>query len=210
MEDQIEKTYVASFYNSNATEFSQTRRKPWIVTKRFVEENTSVNSLVLDNGCGNGRGMVCKMVGLDSSLNLLEHASSKSSHGLINGTGLLLPFSDDSFDLVLSVAVIHHFCTAERREIALREMFRVMKSKSKAFVSVWAESVKTLKKAFRADEVCSRKNDVLVSWKGDKCNARYYHLFEDDELDILVKKVGFLVIRSWLECENYYIVVEKP
>ena len=40
---------------------------------------------------------------------------------------LSLPFRDSSIDAVLSIAVIHHIATAERRVHALRELSRVLR-----------------------------------------------------------------------------------
>ena len=40
---------------------------------------------------------------------------------------LSLPFRDSSIDAVLSIAVIHHIATAERRVHALRELSRLLR-----------------------------------------------------------------------------------
>ena len=51
---------------------------------------------------------------------------------------LSLPFRDESLDAVLSVAVIHHIATAERRVRALRELARDIRVGGKVMISVWA------------------------------------------------------------------------
>lgn len=51
---------------------------------------------------------------------------------------LALPYRDDSFDAVLSVAVVHHFATTERRVNALRELARVLRIGGRLLISVWA------------------------------------------------------------------------
>jgi ubiquinone/menaquinone biosynthesis C-methylase UbiE len=51
---------------------------------------------------------------------------------------LNLPFRDESLDAVLSVAVIHHVATAERRVRALRELARVVRVGGRVMISVWA------------------------------------------------------------------------
>lgn len=51
---------------------------------------------------------------------------------------LALPFRDDTFDAVLSVAVVHHFATTERRVGALRELARVLRIGGRLIISVWA------------------------------------------------------------------------
>ena len=40
---------------------------------------------------------------------------------------MALPYKDDSFDAVLSIAVIHHIATTERRVRALRELARILR-----------------------------------------------------------------------------------
>lgn len=51
---------------------------------------------------------------------------------------LALPFRDESFDAVLSIAVVHHFATTDRRVQALRELARVLRIGGKLIISVWA------------------------------------------------------------------------
>lgn len=51
---------------------------------------------------------------------------------------LALPFRDESFDAVLSIAVVHHFATTERRVGALRELARVLRIGGRLVISVWA------------------------------------------------------------------------
>lgn len=51
---------------------------------------------------------------------------------------LALPFRDESFDAVVSMAVVHHFATAERRARAVRELARVLRIGGRLVISVWA------------------------------------------------------------------------
>lgn len=51
---------------------------------------------------------------------------------------LALPFRDECFDAGLSIAVIHHFATTERRVAALKELARVLRIGGRLMVSVWA------------------------------------------------------------------------
>jgi len=54
------------------------------------------------------------------------------------GDNLALPFRDDCFDAVMSVAVVHHFATTDRRVAALRELARVLRIGGKLVITVWA------------------------------------------------------------------------
>eukprot|EP00866_Antonospora_locustae_P000864 jgi/Antlo1/864/1975 len=208
MEENIEIKYVASFYNRNAAEFGRTRRKPWPVVDAFIKKNASSSALILDNGCGNGRSMTCSMVGVDISLGLLQQACAKNPHGLVHGNSLKLPFIDGCFDLVLSVAVIHHFCTEKRRIAAVREIARVMARGGRVLVCVWSDCIIEKKKVFQSRElVCS--GDVFISWGGCRDNRRYYHLFHAQELADLVSMSGLVIMESGQDGENFYVIAEK-
>jgi SAM-dependent methyltransferase len=51
---------------------------------------------------------------------------------------LELPFRDESFDAVLSLAVVHHFATTERRVSAIRELARILRIGGRVIITVWA------------------------------------------------------------------------
>lgn len=51
---------------------------------------------------------------------------------------LALPFRDESLDAVVSIAVVHHFATTDRRICALRELARVLRIGGRIIISVWA------------------------------------------------------------------------
>lgn len=68
---------------------------------------------------------------------------------------LTLPFRDESLDAVLSIAVVHHLATTERRVCALRELARVLRIGGRLIISVWA-----MEQTHRKFE----SQDVLVPW----------------------------------------------
>ena len=51
---------------------------------------------------------------------------------------LSLPYKDDSFDAVMSIAVIHHIATTERRVRAIRELARILRVGGRIIISVWS------------------------------------------------------------------------
>ncbi len=86
---------------------------------------------VIDVGCGPGhilrelRGHVCEIVGLDISYLMLEMAKQQAPEAeVVHGLAEEIPFPDNSFDLVLSRAAIHHVRDARA---AFREMARICK-----------------------------------------------------------------------------------
>ncbi|XP_031195408.1 probable tRNA methyltransferase 9B isoform X2 [Mastomys coucha] len=74
---------------------------------------------------------------------------------------LNLPFRDQGFDAIISIGVIHHFSTKERRIRAIKEMARVLAPGGQLMIYVWAMEQKN-----RHFE----KQDVLVPWNRALCS----------------------------------------
>lgn len=86
----------------------------------------------LDVGCGTGvlaarlAEAGYEMAGVDPSEGMLEVLRARTpAIRAVQASGTDLPFGDDSFDLVLSVAVMHHIAEPEDVRQALAEMVRV-------------------------------------------------------------------------------------
>ncbi|MFN8112034.1 MAG: class I SAM-dependent methyltransferase [Solirubrobacterales bacterium] len=86
----------------------------------------------LDVGCGTGvlaarlarRGF--SMTGIDPSAGMLEvMAAEHPEVDAVRGSGDALPFEDDGFDLVLTVAALHHIAEPAAVRATLAEMVRV-------------------------------------------------------------------------------------
>ncbi len=100
---------------------------------RFVLEHCG-RGRALDVGCGTGTlarrlsAAGYEMVGVDPSEGMLR-VLRESGGGVeaVHGSGTALPFPDDSFDVVLSVATMHHIAEAATVRQTLFEMVRVAK-----------------------------------------------------------------------------------
>jgi SAM-dependent methyltransferase len=86
----------------------------------------------LDVGCGTGvlaarlADAGYEMVGVDPSEGMLEVMRRRSpALTAVAASGTALPFEDDSFDLVLTVAVMHHIAEPAAVRQTLAEMVRV-------------------------------------------------------------------------------------
>jgi ubiquinone/menaquinone biosynthesis C-methylase UbiE len=95
----------------------------------------------LDVGCGTGvlaeRLAVAgyQMVGVDPSAGMLEMLEARTPLvRAVQASGTSLPFDDDSFDLVLTVATMHHIADPEDVRQTLAEMVRVVKPSGRVLV----------------------------------------------------------------------------
>lgn len=96
----------------------------------------------LDVGCGTGTlaqrlaDAGYGMTGVDPSEGMLKILRQRApSVRAVQGSGSSLPFDDDSFDLVITVAVMHHIADGDDVGRTLAEMVRV--SKPGGRVLVW-------------------------------------------------------------------------
>ena len=197
-----------SVYNNFAQEFSSTRQYLWDDLKPLAKY-TRDGDKVLDLCCGNGRlyqlfdGMSIHYIGLDQSEELIKRAWEKFP-GVDFSVGDMreLPFPDDSYDVIYSIAAFHHLANAEDRLKVLAEMRRVLKPGGRLVMTNWnllgkwgSEQVEKGKyKRFEKDFTVPYKNP-----EGKGLGERFYHAFDLDELESLFAEAKFD-----LE-ENYYI-----
>lgn len=88
-------------------------------------------SKILDLGCGTAnlstQLLECipvDMIGIDKSLQMLEKASKKSLQVVCGDADhFILPFKDNSFDIVIGAFVMHHITN---RMALIRECFRIL------------------------------------------------------------------------------------
>lgn len=114
----MEKENVHEVYEHIADHFSGTRYKGWPLVDDFLN-NLPLGSLVADVGCGNGKYLHVNSkniaaIGCDRSTQLIGICGARGLEAFVCD-GLTVPFRSASFDAVISVAVIHHFSTPERR-----------------------------------------------------------------------------------------------
>jgi SAM-dependent methyltransferase len=107
---------------------------------RFVLEHCP-GGRGLDVGCGTGvlaarlARSGYQMTGIDPSEGMLEILRERApAVQAVRASGTDLPFGDDSFDVVLSVATMHHIADPDDVRVTLAEMVRVAKPSSRILV----------------------------------------------------------------------------
>uniref|UniRef100_A0A2H1WYY5 SFRICE_021558 n=2 Tax=Spodoptera frugiperda TaxID=7108 RepID=A0A2H1WYY5_SPOFR len=136
----LERAYVHDVYEQAGDDGDESSRAPAPGVQAFLSE-LEPGSLVCDVGCGNGKYLSVNpsvyTVGGDRCTRLTTQARHHNNE-VVACDNLCLPFRDESFDAVLSIAVVHHFATVERRAMALRELARVTRIGGRLLLTVWA------------------------------------------------------------------------
>ncbi|XP_062983165.1 alkylated DNA repair protein alkB homolog 8 isoform X2 [Elgaria multicarinata webbii] len=165
---KIEGKYVHEVYEEIAMHFSSTRHSPWPRVVEFLRA-LPCGSVVADVGCGNGKYLgVSKdlyMFGCDRSKALVDISGEKGFQAFVCDA-LSVPVRSGSCDACISIAVIHHFSTVERRLATLRELVRLLRPGGRALVYVWAmeqEYNKQKSKYLKAKRASNGKVEEMVS-----------------------------------------------
>lgn len=213
-------------YNRIAEQFSRSREFVW-EELNYLAKYAEDGDKVLDIGCGNGRllqifkNKKIDYTGIDSSEKLIVIAKEKhSSVKFLTADALNLPFEDNSFDKVFSIAVLHHIPSKELRLKFLEEAKRVLKPNGLLVLTAWYfwrewHAWQSLigsftPKLFRLSKLDFK--DIWEPWKRMRID-RYYHCFTINELKHLVEKAGFTVreigILQKAGRRNIYLVAGK-
>lgn len=131
---------------------------------------------------------------------------------------LTLPHQNERFDFGISIAVIHHLSSRDRRVEAIKEIVRVLKKPyggsgaGQALLFVWALEQKNSRRGWdRGDD-----QDVLVPWVlkqqafggESKTFQRYYHLYEHGEIEKEAESAGANAVESGYDRDNWWVVIE--
>jgi SAM-dependent methyltransferase len=201
-------------YSSFATEFSNTRIRPWPCVERFLSILPAGCS-VLDAGCGNGRNLqaavdagypaagfdicpefitMCRTKGLDVSIKNIETSN------------------ESTYDAILCIAVLHHLQTHESRLQALKQLYEALNHGGSMLLTLWSFETDGAK---YPREFCI--GDNYVPWKSqhsDVVNDRYYYIYDRTHLDMFLSAFQCLypdayIDISWEE-QNWNIYIYKP
>jgi len=198
-------------YNQFAENFASTREDNWPEIW-FFRDFVQPEEKILDDGCGSGRlyklfrGKDIEYFGVDFSGKMIEiarkqylsspEAKKETVHPVfLTVNALNLPFEDNFFNKVFSVAVLHHIPSEEKRIMFLKEIRRVLKQKGELFLTVWnlwqpKYLPRILKGMFLKMAGLSKLDffDIFVPFQGID---RYYHCFRAKELEDLATKAYF-------------------
>jgi ubiquinone/menaquinone biosynthesis C-methylase UbiE len=205
---EFEHINVKNVYENIANSFSDTRHAPWKWIDDFIT-SYQYNSNILDIGCGNGRNMINKnynFYGLDNCNKFVE-LSKIITPNVVLSEMTSLPFQDNYFDAIISIASFHHLSTIDRRNECLKEMYRVLKPNCKILLSVWSINQSHNKKLNNKFVYGSN----IIPWKDNKGNImgnRYYYIFQINEIYNIINKYFQIDNHSW-DHGNEILILKK-
>ena len=174
---------------------------------------------VLDVGCGNGRLALLlhqerpgvTYTGVDAVPELIEVARARAGQLDISVTFRILdisrlgwsgPFRGESFDCIVTLAVLHHIPSFKLRALALREMADLLAPRGRLLLSTWqfVDSDRLRRKIVDWTDVglaeqALERGDYLLDWKRGGQGLRYCHLVDEAEVEHLAAESG-LSVRS--------------
>ena len=234
------KKELMEAYNKIAPKYGLVKTKPWKDFKSYFTEisekfEVSMGGIVLDVGSGNGRNLVSlkkdnwEFIASDLSQILLKNLVElpKEKTHIINNDVLLTPLKDNSIDLILCIAVLHHLPSREEVEKAIEEMYSILKDEGMVIVSCWRKWKKDTRKQMIKDLFLAgirklnnkdwRHGDISLPWYNNKKEIiaeRYYHLFSKKEMLKSVKRSEFTVLDFRIHGgnnneDNFFLLLQK-
>jgi SAM-dependent methyltransferase len=212
--NDMETKHVYQSYAKIAEHFDVTRFNHWNFVASFLS-SLPTYSLVFDSGCGNGKYLHFRedllIFGNDTCEELLHISKEKTGAPLVYADGRHLPYKDASFDAAISIAVLHHIATHADRIRFLTEMARCLRINSLCCITVWAMEQEKMKVFSKWKSL--GKNDFLIPWHdtyGKLITYRYYHLFDQQEIEALCGEIPNLkILKVVYEKSNWCVLMQK-
>ena len=173
---------------------------------------------LLDLGCGNGRLIETlktlsdfkniNYLGVDPSSELIKICKDEYQNlykekinnieiDFIVNDGIHIPCDDNAFDMVISMAVLHHV-PPEYQDAWVQEVHRVMNKnkESKIIISVWGRDDSNDSRSTVHQRTSD--NEMIMGFAQYK-DIRYVYLFTEKELRDLFEKNKFKIIETKIE-----------
>ncbi len=222
---------IESGYDLMADKFSGTRAFFWS-DLAFIADYIEDGDNILDYGCGNGRlleilkNKKINYTGADISQKLIELAKQKYPEFADNfikiSSQSSLPFPDNFFNKIISVAVFHHFPEKYAKEM-VKELYRVTQHGGTAIVTAWNLFQKKKRKNILSPVILIKKLfgigeyagfgffDILIPFQNNKGEVfnRYHRVYTKKSLVAIFASAGFEIEKSFLANEKNIVIIVK-
>ena len=204
---KFEQKYVHDVYSKVALQFSKTRYYRWNCVENFLKLiPTKIPQKIIEIGCGNGKNLktldpkVHHIIATDVCSEFLDMIEPE--YHPTYADNLNLPFRQNQFDFVLSVAVIHHFSSESRRMKAIDELLRITTIGGYILITVWGS------KSFENSQFTLNPGSNFIPFKG---HERYYYIYREGELEetLLYYKNSINIIEAGFDKGNFFCIIQK-
>ena len=143
--------------------------------------------------------------GVDNSEKLIKIAKEKYPKADFKvASALELPFDNEEFDLIYSLAVLHHL-PKDYHNIFVQEAKRVLKKNGILILTIWNLQERKEKQ----DVKKISEKEILIPWHG--AEDHYFYVFDLEELknlfkDFTIIEEGEIKIKKF---SNYYLILKK-
>lgn len=194
-------------WNKIAPEWHEFKIRPSEAATEFINKS---KGKILDFGSGSGRNLLKlkksksrELFLVDFSKKMLKLAEKRAKEfgieiNTIQSKLEKTKLEDNYFDAAICVAAIHCVETKQKRNSAIKELYRVLRPGAKADIEVWNKDSPRYQKA---------PKEKFIAWRTK--GKRYYYLYEDKELRKDLEKVGFKIIKRIPHSANIIFIVKK-
>lgn len=199
-------------YTQIAKRFDITRAYVWPCVKRILEIfRWNPNTTVFEAGCGNGRNLVyakelgyMTVEGMDICPEFVEICTKKN---LDVYSGDILEPMNKKYDVILSIAVIHHLDTEIKRLTAIRNLINGLLPGGVLFLTVWS-----FEKGNSIAQKEFQLGDNIVPWRSRKTRSilenRYYYIYNKETLETTLRQLNIPYRLEWEE-QNWLVVIRN-
>jgi len=201
------------FFNKVAPEWEEMRKNYYdeSVRSRIFEMKILKKSMtVMDLGSGDGyisrsiAGFVKQVIAVDISKEMLKELNKKASQEgvenirTVESDGRDVPMKDSSIDLIFSNMYLHHI---EEPELAINEMFRLLKPGGTAFLADFHEHVNK--------ELKEKMHDVWMGFNTEEIKGWFQKTgFKDIKIETIPDRSGFANEEN--KADIFVLTAEKP
>jgi tRNA(Ile)-lysidine synthetase-like protein len=196
-------------YSTIASEFDHTRFSVWKCVQTFLSgiENKTEKRL-LDAGCGNGKNLIYsnnlgfQTIGFDNCVEFVDICKSKSLNVYEHDIRSKIV---EKYDVILCIAVIHHFEDEAVRNLILKNLYDALKPGGKLLLTVWSHELFDYE-----GKVFEKPGWNVFPWKGKQTSDRYYYIYNRTDFEKLLNGLENGIVNITWEKQNWIASIEKP
>ena len=204
-----EISLVHDVYSKIANSFDKTRKSIWKCVQNFLSKLDS-SSKIIDCGCGNGKNVDFLLKKGFTNISSFDYCQEfvemclERGHNCFRGDVCNIPLTSNTFDAVLSIAVIHHLYGKDRIRQAISELIRITKPNGYILITVLSKE-----KHSECVNISKGLNDNTLKWTlPGETLQRYYYFFTLEELSELLNSFN-ITYEIKEEMGNWVIKIQR-